>query len=224
MSSRSEGSIARPVGIPFSQQLREATDAAHRDAERSTFVEDLTGGRLPLAEHARFVRQLHAVYVALEAAVACNDDPVVAPLLAPELAREPALRADLDHLVGSGWEDDIAVLASTTAYCDRIHAASAASSGGLVAHHYVRYLGDLSGGQVLGRAIARVYELPDRSGTSAYHFDEIESPKAFKDAYRAHLDALPWGPDERARVAAEANAAFHCNGALFAELTATRVS
>ena len=213
-----------PPAVPFSRQLREATDAAHRDAERSSFVEDLTGGRLPLDEHARFVRQLHAVYAALEEAVADNDDPVVAPLLAPELAREPALRADLDHLVGPGWEDDVAVLPSTAAYCDRIRVASAASSGGLVAHHYVRYLGDLSGGQVLGRAIARVYDLPDGAGTTAYHFDEIESPKAFKDAYRAHLDALPWGADERARVATEANVAFACNAALFAELTATRVS
>jgi heme oxygenase (biliverdin-producing, ferredoxin) len=208
--------------IPFSQQLREATEAAHVEAERSTFVGDLTEGRLPLAEHARFVRQLHAVYSTLEDAVAANDDPVVAPLFVPELARVPALRADLEFLAGREW-DSIEVLPATDAYCERIREVSATSSGGLLAHHYVRYLGDLSGGQILGRAIARVYELPDHLGTSAYFFDEIASPKAFKESYRAHLDAVPWDADERARVALEANVAFTCNTSLFRDLTSSRV-
>ena len=210
------------VAVPFSRQLREATDTAHQEAERSTFVEDLTGGRLPLEEHARFVRQLHAVYTALESAVAENDDPVVAPLLVPELAREATLRADLEFLAGREWEA-IEVLPSTEAYCARIRDVAATSSGGLLAHHYVRYLGDLSGGQILGRAIARVYELPDGLGTSAYFFAEITSPKAFKETYRTQLDALPWDDAARARVAGEAIVAFSCNTAVFHELSSTRV-
>lgn len=208
--------------VPFSQQLREATEAAHEAAERSNFVEHLMEGRLPLSELARFVRQLHTVYSALETAVAANDDPVVAPLFAPELARAGALATDLEYLAGADWEA-IEVLPATVAYADRIREV-ATWSGGLLAHHYVRYLGDLSGGQIIGRAIARIYELPDGAGTSAYSFAEIASPKAFKEHYRAQLDALPWDADERARVAVEANVAFQCNSELFRELSAPRVA
>ena len=209
--------------VSFSQQLRDATALAHEEAEHSTFVEDLTSGRLPLEEHARFVRQLHAVYSVLESAVAVNHDPALVSLLAPELVREPALRADLEYLAGREWRA-IEVLPATDAYCERILEVSARSSGGLVAHHYVRYLGDLSGGQVLGRAIARVYDLPDHLGTSAYHFEAIDSPKAFKESYRANLDALPWSTEQRAVAALEANVAFECNTALFRDLSASRVA
>src|SRR5262245_58724982 len=152
-----------PSPASFSRQLRDATDEAHQRAERSAFVEDLVGGRLPRAELARFLVQLHDVYAALEVEVdvARATDSQLAPFLAPELARLDALDADLRHLAGRTWRDDYAVLPSTASYCDRIRDASRESSGGLLAHHYVRYLGDLSGGQFLGRALARVYELPD---------------------------------------------------------------
>ncbi|HEX5588235.1 MAG TPA: biliverdin-producing heme oxygenase [Acidimicrobiia bacterium] len=205
---------------PFSQQLREATDGAHQAAERSTFVEDLVGERLPLASYARFVRQLHAVYEVLEEeSDAAATDPVTAPFLAPELRRVPSLAADLEYLVGPDWAEQIETVHATDAYCARIRT-SAEWNGGLVAHHYVRYLGDLSGGQFLGRVVARVYDLPDGHGTSLYRFDDIASPKAFKELYRAQLDAAPWTTDERARIVDEANAAFACNSAIFTAMSA----
>jgi heme oxygenase (biliverdin-producing, ferredoxin) len=215
--STTEASVAT---ARFSDQLREATDGAHQAAERSTFVEDLVGERLPLASYARFVAQLHAVYTVLEdEADAAAVDPVAAPFLAPELVRVPSLTADLEYLVGADWSDRIETLAATDDYCARIRA-STEWNGGLVAHHYVRYLGDLSGGQFLGRVVARVYELPDGLGTSTYRFDGIASPKAFKEWYRAQLDAAPWTIAERARIVDEANAAFACNSAIFTALSA----
>jgi heme oxygenase len=129
-----------------------------------------------------------------------------------------SLTADLEYLVGADWSAQIETLPATEAYCERIRA-SAAWNGGIVAHHYVRYLGDLSGGQFLGRVVARVYDLPDGLGTSLYRFDDIASPKAFKEAYRAHLDAAPWDTVERARIVDEANAAFACNSAIFSALS-----
>jgi heme oxygenase (biliverdin-producing, ferredoxin) len=209
---------------PFSLHLRTATEAAHEEAERSSFVTALVGGELPRDDLARFVFQLHAVYTVLEEATAASTDPDLAAFLAPELARVPALTADLDHLAGDGWRDSIALLSATTDYCERMRARCFDWSGGLLAHHYVRYLGDLSGGQFLGRVVARVYELPDGRGTSAYRFDGIASPKQFKDDYRAYLDALPWDADERDRVVDEACAAFACNTRIFTELSDTRAA
>jgi len=209
--------------VPFSQQLREATDQAHRMAENTDFVVALVEGELPRDDFARLVRQLHAVYSVLEDAAADSTDPDLAPVLVPQLARVPALEADLEYLVGPDWRD-LALVGATDEYCDRMRATCFDWSGGLVAHHYVRYLGDLSGGQILGRVVARVYELPDGLGTSAYRFDEIDSPKRFKDEYRARLDALPWDTDERERVAHEAVHAFTNNTAIFHDLHATRVA
>jgi heme oxygenase len=208
----------------FSEVLREGTAVEHERAENSPFVVALVEGRLPLADYTRMIRQLHVVYSSLEAVVSEFKEPDLAPLLAPELARATALADDLDYLAGPGWSTTLPVLAETTAYADRIHEAGTASRGGLLAHHYVRYLGDLSGGQVLRRIVTRIYELSDGLGTSAYHFAEIESPKRFKDEYRARIDALPWPAAERARVVDEAIVAFQCNRAIFDALEALRWS
>ena len=207
----------------FSDELREGTAVEHDRAEHAPFVVALVDGRLPLEDFTRLVRQLHVVYAALEDVVAGCDDPDLAPLLAPELARAGVLADDLDHLAGADWSTTLPVLAATTTYADRIREVGSTSRGGLLAHHYVRYLGDLSGGQILGRIVARVYDLPDGRGTSAYHFAEIASPKRFKDAYRAGVDALPWSAAERARVVDEAIVAFQCNRAVFEALDASRV-
>ena len=69
-----------------------------------------------------------------------------------------------------------------------------------------------------------LHELPDGLGTSAYRFEEIDSPKRFKDEYRGRLDALPWDNDERERVAHEAVHAFTTNTAIFHDPHATRVA
>ena len=88
-----------------------------------------------------------------------------------------------------------------------------------MAHHYTRYLGDLSGGQAIGRVLARAYELEQPEGVRFYDFEDIPKPKPYKDAYRARLDALPLGEDDKAAVLAEVKVAFDLNGALFAELS-----
>lgn len=85
-----------------------------------------------------------------------------------------------------------------------------------MAHHYVRYLGDLSGGQVVATHVRRHYGLTD--GLTFYDFTEVGKPKPYKDDYRAALDGLPLTSDQRGSVLAEAVEAFRANQAVFAEL------
>ena len=89
--------------------------------------------------------------------------------------------------------------------------------GLLIAHHYTRYLGDLSGGQAIGRILDRTFEL-DGKGIAFYDFPEIEKPKIYKDGYRARLDALGMSAEEQDRVVDEVKVAFRLNQALFVEL------
>ena len=61
---------------------------------------------------------------------------------------------------------------ATQHYVERLHELSAAKPGLLVAHAYVRYLGDLNGGQALRRVVARSLGLADGTGTQFYDFGD----------------------------------------------------
>lgn len=206
----------------LAHRIRTATAKAHRAAESSTFIDDLMGGRLPIVDYARLLAQLHAIYAPLEAAVAANIDPQTTPFLAQELNRLPALEADLTFLSGTDWASRLSILPATTAYADRIRSAAATWPGGLLAHHYIRYLGDLSGGQTIRRALDRHYGLTDGRGTAFYLFPGIDSPREFKARYRQLLDDLPWGEEEVRRLIEEVSLAFRHHGEIFRELDATR--
>ena len=88
-----------------------------------------------------------------------------------------------------------------------------------MAHHYTRYLGDLSGGQAIGRILARAFELEDGNGVAFYHFEEIAKPKPYKDGYRDRLDALPLTVEGKEKVVEEVKVVFGLNGAIFNELS-----
>lgn len=195
----------------LSVRIRSATRDAHREAEHTPYVQDLLAGRLPLADYTRLLVQHHAVYTVLEEAVAANTDPVVAPFLAPGLARLPSITADLEFLAGADWPDRKVTLADTAAYCQHVRAACDEWPGGLLAHHYVRYLGDLSGGQLIARVLRRVYHLVDHRGTEFYRFPAIPSPRAFKVRYRRLLDALAWEEPARLRLIGEIRTAYRLN-------------
>ena len=92
-----------------------------------------------------------------------------------------------------------------------------------VAHHYTRYLGDLSGGQVVAHRMREHYGVED-AALSFYSFDEIDKLKRYKDAYRARLDALPLDAKSIDRLVAEAIAAFDHNQAVFGDLGGARAA
>lgn len=209
--------------VLFSEMLRERTRAIHSQTEGSTFIAELIEGRRSKEDYTALLGQLSFVYRALESvAVQLEDDPVASAFVTSKLTRLPAIEADLDYLAGPGWQRELAPLPATRRYVQRIHE-TAAWPGGFVAHHYTRYLGDLSGGQVIRTVLQRQHGF-DSNGVGFYIFSEIAKPKLFRDTYREQLDAAPWDEAEKERVIAEATRAFELNGALFddlAEATAT---
>jgi heme oxygenase len=88
----------------------------------------------------------------------------------------------------------------------------------LVGHHYTRYIGDLSGGQILKNIAQKAMNLGEHDGLRFYEFDSIPDEKGFKANYRATLDALPIDQATADRIVEEANQAFHCNMTMFQEL------
>ena len=196
----------------------------HEQAEHSTYLTALMAGELPLSGYADLAAQQWFVYAALEAASdAMRDDPVAQPFVFDELTRLPAIEADLAHLVGDGWMGTIEALPATAAYCDRIREVCFDDPGAFVAHHYTRYLGDLSGGQFIGRLMARRFGF-ETNGIGFYLFDDIADPKAFKEVYREQLDAAPWDAAEQERVIDEVLLAYRFNTELFDDLALAKAA
>jgi heme oxygenase len=207
--------------------LRERTRAAHERAESAPFVAALVAGELPLSAYTALVAQNHAIYVTLERhAAVWRGDPVAGRVVFDELTRVPHLRADLRALLGEDWADraDELVVPATRRYTEHLDDVVADWAAGFVAHHYVRYLGDLSGGQILRRSIETVYGDAGRDSTSFYVFDGIERVKPFRDAYRRILDTVPIGVAEQRRAVDEAVVAFELNRAVFDDLARVAVS
>ncbi|CCH80294.1 Heme oxygenase [Nostocoides japonicum T1-X7] len=209
----------------LSTVLRTSTAQAHEDAERSPFMTRLLAGDGIPADFSALTAQLYPVYAALEAALdRFASHPVVAAVHDPALARTDRLASDLAELYGPTWaarraDGSIPTLPATAVYVDRLIRLDRPEA--LVAHHYVRYLGDLSGGQIVARLVARHYGVPAEA-LSFYRFEAIPKRKAYKDAYRARLDALALDDRTRALVVATAIEAFGLNRAVFTDLETAR--
>jgi heme oxygenase len=205
--------------VTLSELLRERTVDVHRQAERSAFVSRIVNGTLGRAAHAAHLLALHPVYYTLEAALdGRRTDPRLGPFHLPALWRRAALAADLEFLLGPDWERGAAVPGSG-AYVERLQGIGRQQPIALVSHAYVRYLGDLSGGQMLKAMIARQLGL-DGNGLRFYEFPEITDPKAFKADFRARLDELPLADGEAEALVEEARTAFLLNAAIFDQLEA----
>jgi heme oxygenase len=211
-----------PNLIPFSQELRERTRASHSESEGADFMGDLMTGKGTREDYIALVAQHFFIYEAIEsAAEQMKNNPVAAPFLSDKLTRLPAIEADLRFLIGENWHDAIFPLSTTAAYVARIREVGATWAGGFVAHHYTRYLGDLSGGQVIRTILQRQFGF-ETNGVGFYLFGDIAKPREFKDTYRHQLDAVPWDETERTRVIDEVLVAYKFNTDLFHDLATAK--
>jgi len=211
--------------IPFSQALRERTWSSHGDSEGASFMKDLMTGKGTREDYIALVAQHFFIYEAIEAAAErFADSTVAAPFISPQLTRLNAIEDDLAFLIGPDWRDQISPLPTTVAYVNRVNEIAAEGwVGGFIAHHYTRYLGDLSGGQAIRRLMQRQFGF-ETNGVGFYFFDQIASPKEFKETYRDELDAVEWDDAERTRVIDEVLEAYRFNTELFVDLSAAKAA
>ena len=210
--------------IPFSAALRDRSSSAHSGSEHAGFMSDLMQGKGTRDDYVALVAQHWFIYEALEAVTErMRRDPVASVFISDKLTRLPALEADLAFLLGSDWRERIEPLPTTRRYVERIRRVGATWPGGFVAHHYTRYLGDLSGGLFIGKLMQRQFGF-DTNGLGFYVFGDIADPRAFKDVYREQLDAAPWDAAEQERVIDEVLVAYRFNTDLFVDLAAAKDS
>lgn len=200
-------------------QLREGTKKSHTMAENVGFIKCFLKGTVEKTSYRKLVANLYFVYSAIEAEMEQHKNhPVVSKFYFPELNRKQSLESDLAFYYGSNWRDQVAPSPATQAYVKRIHDIGQTTPELLAAHSYTRYLGDLSGGQILKGIAVRGMNLSDGAGTAFYTFDQISDEKAFKTKYRQAMNDLEIDEALQARIVEEANDAFGMNMKMFMEL------
>ena len=205
--------------LRLAARLRDETQALHRVAEHSGIMRELLHGRLDRRAYCLLLRNLHALYVALEGAMDRHAmATLVSPIRFPPLFRASALREDLEHLHGGDWAA-LALVDATRAYVERLQQIADEQPVLLVAHAYVRYMGDLSGGQLLRDIVRRSYALDD-AGIAFYRFPANIDAQTAKWQFRAAIDALPVDPPTARDIVEESKSAFARHARLFEELVA----
>ncbi len=200
-------------------RLREGTSLNHDAAEQSGFVRCFIKGVLEPNTYIRHLEDFYFVYQAMEECLREHaNDPVISKIYFPELFREEAIARDLEFFLGEDWRSKISLSPSGRVYVDHIREISSSKPYLLVAHSYVRYLGDLSGGQILKKIAAKSLGLESGRGIEFYEFPEISNLNEFKKNYREALDSLPLTEEQEEEVLSEAKYVFDLNKKVFSEL------
>jgi heme oxygenase len=157
------------------------------------------------------LRNLLPAYRQLEAGLeAHRHSPATRAAARCEIYRAPALLSDISAIFGSEWENTLPLLAAGEQYRRRVAVAAEGDGTRLIAHAYTRYFGDLSGGQVLKRLLARSLGLQPQE-LAFYDFPKIKEIEAFKQDYRRAIDDSSASITVIGPVVLEAMTAFELN-------------
>ncbi|TIB97485.1 heme oxygenase-like protein [Wallemia mellicola] len=227
---------------PASKLLKSGTQIAHDLVAQSPTAVRLLSAQMPFSTFVKYTIWLHELYDTLEIAIQKNSsDPHLSPLSRLDvLARAPALKSDLTNLLSAStkefqsekgeqnWREHPfaeAVLKqlppSLQTYRERIASADGLQ---LASHAYVRYLGDLSGGQIIQRKLGKAYMLEQLDAKQFYDFPPLDPSQEYpanaaevkniKNWFRKSLDIIAQSVEEKH----EASKAFIFNSDMFIDL------
>jgi heme oxygenase len=142
-----------------------------------------------------------------------KDHPSVSLIYFPfELNRTNSLLQDLEYFYGAEHlaelTDPSLMTPAVEIYVKAMQNACAKSPALLVAHSYSRYLGDLSGGQILAKRLKKhVLGLNETDsawdateGLNFYHFNNLGNQSDFKNFYRERLNAAKVTAETRGKT------------------------
>lgn len=199
--------------MQLSYRLKQSTQSLHGVAEKSGLMPVLLRGQLSGAHYGVLLRNLQAIYAALERGLAHAER---APELdfAP-LYRSAAIAQDLEFLA---VPVDTPLCVAAQAYVQRLEVLGAEHSPLLLAHAYVRYLGDLYGGQMLRRCVSHLLQ---SEGGQGLHFYEFGTPGQVAEliaSFRTGLDSVQLDAHQAEAMAQEARLGFTWHVDMFRQL------
>ena len=210
----------------LAKDLKVGTKRSHTAAENTKFVASFLRGVVDEDSYKTLMRDFYFVYSAIEEEMQrLEDDGFLSAINFKELNRVEAIKKDLRYYYGPNWSTIIKPSEACIRYVERIHEVADSNEPYLlVGHHYTRYLGDLSGGQILKNIAEKALDLPKDTGLAFYEFPDIFSSamkKQFKKTYKKALDDLPLDESQRNAIITEANYAFRLNMYMFDEIKST---
>lgn len=128
--------------------LKELTKQNHSNAERSWFAGRMFSGQITNPEYAIYLRQQYVSYKALEHRFDSLGDNSKVQFPDNRIKRAANILKDLIEMDPEG--QNLPILASTSSYTSYIQNCP---DHLLYAHVYVRYLGDLKGGQMIASRV-----------------------------------------------------------------------
>ena len=203
----------------FALQLKTETKKSHTAAENTKFIGSFLRGVVSEESYKQLVANFYFIYRAMEEEVdKLSEHPIVGKVHSKLLNRTEPLSRDLRYYYGPNWRALIAPSEACQRYVNRIREVAEDDAELLVGHHYTRYLGDLSGGQILKGIAEKAMDLREGEGLHFYEFEGIADKKGFKTSYRTALDSLPINQSQANAIINEANYAFRLNMYMFDEL------
>ncbi len=209
------------MAVALAPQLREGTKKSHTMAENTGFVACFLKGVVEKKSYRKMISDLYFVYSAMEEEIdrlVYENHPIIKNIGFKELFRKETLKNDLKFYYGNNWKNLIEISDSAKSYVDRIRFVAKESPELLVGHHYTRYIGDLSGGQILKKIAKKALNINGNEGLDFYEFSMISDEKQFKKSYSDTLNQLPINQEVADQIIEEANKAFTYNMKMFKEL------
>ena len=191
--------------------LKDRTKSLHTEAERSGVIRDILQGNAQRESYVLFLRNLLPAYQEMESGI--EKLPGLAELANYKLERAGAIVSDLTALSGVDWQAKIPLLSAGSRYATRVVEASKGDGTLLLAHAYARYLGDLSGGLILQKLLARSLNLASNE-MAFYQFPRHADLAVLKKAYRETIEHLGSAAVNKQCIVEEAALAFSLNIAL----------
>jgi heme oxygenase (biliverdin-producing, ferredoxin) len=169
--------------------LSEKTSVLHKIAERSGFNKVLFEGKATRDLYGKYLLHKYHVYSEMESIMdGFGNNDLLSGFQFPELKRKQALAEDLKKFPGNGrHKEDI--LSSVSSYIYRINKIAGETPGLLIAHAYVNYFADLSGGFIIRKILKEQYNYADNE-LNAYDFNQIKNVDEFKKNYLSLMNDL----------------------------------
>lgn len=201
----------------FHAQIKLRSDGAHRQAEEAPFISELMGGELSTIAYLDYLRALAPIYLRMEELfVAHGGDEPLSYFDHRVLDRSQHIASDIAYLEDkSGDVKDLSVLTSVDTYLRTLN--EEITPIRLTAHHYIRYLGDLSGGQAIAKLVSRHYQIPAEA-LNFYNFEDIGDVVFYKKRYRDFLNLITLNSEEREEFLQEVELLYQLNRELFLDL------
>jgi heme oxygenase len=152
--------------------LKEITHQQHKNAETQPFVKVLFSGKMDPELYAIYLYNQFPMYEILE--VTAMPHGILNNV--PHLLRSKSIWADFEELWPTDKKDPPPTLPVVKKYMDHIMSIKDDPKK-LMAHIYVRHMGDLSGGQMIAKRIP---------GSGKYY--QFDNPDELKQLVRAKLD------------------------------------